>query len=1037
MDDLQQLATLLIAPEKKRLDRIENRLNDVHRRSQELATLLPAVLHILSEEEEFLSTLQMPVESCVKDSIQQNPQSFVKALLPAFEPLLRQAITEAINPINATLQTQHTLLKELNQLLQSLEREQTNQKKRLAKIDDNFQRFQRENVRQFTQLQSALQQLEQTEIVSLDTALKQLENTQINQYSQLNQVETWLKTFELAQTKQDTQIAQLIKVFNSFKPIVVNQKNQLRQLGTHVEKFEDTQKTQLDKVNQHLQNLDNVYVNQQTQVNQVNAQIEQIETKHISELQNRADTFEQVATSFHELAQRFNPQQRIQEIAAILPDAVHHAAFQSPEDAPLTHSLQVPVEVCIRQSVKKDVRPFADALFPLIGPMIRKSIGSTFKELLQRINTSLEQSVLSSKGMVWRMQAWRTGQPFSEIVLTNTLAYRVEQVFFIHRETGLLISHTHLEEIDVGDSDAVSAMFTAIQDFIRDSFSESKEEELDSVEIGNYNVWIERGPYAVLACVIRGDAPVAFRNFMRNLIEQLHARFGFVLQEFSGDNTSLQSCQPLLEETLLTEKKAEEEEKSRWLTPQLALILGTLFLLISTGGYFYFEYHYRLNNYLDTLHNTPGIIVAFTESEDGRLVIHGMRDPLAEEPLDIARRFDLTEEDIVFKGRSYQDLEAQFVEQRLRQWLKPPKTVQISLQNGSLHLTGHADQAWIDKVNSSVGMMTGFSEIVAEKLVNTEEQFQAFLKRLNETAGIIVVSSSTKDGQQLITGMRDPLAEDPVQLAEQMQITDVDMRWTHYQDLNPQFVEKRVRQRLALPSTVQIRLEGEVLYFSGHAPQAWIDKAMNTANTVSGIHQLDTQSLLDTDSFLLAEAKRELNPSNNINLMVKEKWLTVTGHVDSATFNALQSQLRNLKNSQPEFAGIDTSELINAELEIYTLTQRIEKTAIYFSDGTGFMPNQETMLQNLLAEIQQLLAFSQELNQPVQLQVIGDTDGLGTQFYNQQLGQKRAQLVVDWLQKQGLEKKYLVITPPPQIRFGESEPNPGYRNVSFRVIEKE
>ncbi|EDN68793.1 OmpA/MotB [Beggiatoa sp. PS] len=611
-------------------------------------------------------------------------------------------------------------------------------------------------------------------------------------------------------------------------------------------------------------------------------------------------------------------------------------------------------------------------------------------------------------------------------------------MFLIHRESGLLISHSHLEEIEVGDSDAVSAMFTAIQDFTRDSFSASKEEELDSVEVGDYNVWIERGPYALLACVIRGDAPVVFRNFMRNLIEQLHARFGFLLQDFSGDNSTLQSCTPLLEETLLSEKKAEEEEsKSRWMTPQLAFILGTIFLLISVGSYFYFEYHYRLDNYIEALHETPGIIVASTESKGGKLVIHGMRDPLAEEPLDIARRFNLTDEDVVFKGRTYQDLEAQFVEQRLRQWLKPPKTVQISLQDGALHLTGHADQAWIDKVNSSAGMMSGFSEIVAEKLVNTEEQFQALLKRLSETSGIIVVSSSTKNGQQLITGMRDPLAEDPAQIAEQMQITDVDMRWTHYQDLNPQFVERRVRQRLAAPPTVQLRLEDEVLYFSGHAPQAWIDKAMNTANTVSGIHQLDAQSLLNTDSFLLAEAKRELNPPNNINFTVKDKRLTVTGHVDSATFNALQLQLKELQKAQPAFAGIDTSGFIDAELEIHTLTQRIEKTALYFSEGTGFMPGQETMLDNLFAEIQQLLAFSQELNQQVQLQVIGNTDGVGTQFYNQQLGQQRAELVGDWLKTHGLEKRYLVITLPAQIRFGENEPNPGNRNVSFRIIGKE
>jgi outer membrane protein OmpA-like peptidoglycan-associated protein len=1018
---------------------LEQRFNDAHQRSDEIASLLPYIVQTLAEQTDFLSALYPCVDTCVKESFEQTPQSFVKALWPSLGPLLRRTITESVEPLDTTLQSHQTQLNESNQFRQDSERAQIKHKKQLNQLDNDFNRFKGENLKQLNQLQSAFQTLETTQLQNLEQSLDNLEKAQLNQYNQLNQIIKAFNGLKQALVKQQKRLSQSNQHFGQ---IAKNQQTQLANLKQRTQNLDGisvNQQTQISHLNQHIQNLDGISHHQQTHLTQIEEQLNTLETSQLHQLQKRAEQLEQVAGRFKEMEKRFHDlQQRAQDTAAILPEAIRHAVINaqaSLESAPLTDSLQMPVEFCLQQSFKKDARPFADALFPLIGPSIRKSIGSAFKELLQRINTSLEQSIFSRKGLLWRFQAWRTGQSFAELVLTNTLAYRIEQVFLIHRESGLLILHSHLKEIDVGDSDAVSAMFTAIQDFIRDSFSASKEEELDSVQVGNYNVWIERGPYAILASVIRGDAPVVFRNFMQNLIEKLHSRYSSLLEQFDGDNTSLLTCQPLLEEALLTEKKAEA--KAPWMTPQLALILIFILTLVSIGGYFHFEYQYRLDNYLEALHNAPGIIVASTEYQGGQLVVHGMRDPLAEEPAKIAQHFNLTEEDVLFNGHYYQDLEPQFVEQRLRLWLKPPKTVQITLRDGKLHLDGHADQAWIDKVNRSVGMMAGFSEIVAEKLVNTEEQFQTFLKTLNNTPGITIISSSTQNGRQVITGMRDPLADDPQQIAQLMQITDVDMRWTHYQDLNPQFVERRARQRLAPPPTVQLRLEGNVLHLNGHAPQAWIDKARNNANNVSGINKLEIKYLLDTDSFLLAEVKREVQPPNNISLAVHDRVLTITGHVDSATFQTLQVALKKWQEAQPELAHMDTQGLLDAEQEMRGLIQRIEKTAIYFSEGTGLMPGQEATLQNLLTEVQQLLVFSQALNQSIQLQIIGNTDGVGSQAFNQQLGQQRAEEIVNWLTQHKMKKSVLVIPPSIQIRFGESQPNPGNRNVSFKITTQE
>ena len=646
----------------------------------------------------------------------------------------------------------------------------------------------------------------------------------------------------------------------------------------------------------------------QTHLEALEKHLENLEQIQIHELRNRLSHFEHALVRLNELETQFNDTElRALKIATVLPYAIRQASqpldSQITSDADqLAKSLQNTVEKCLKQSISQDTHSFADALFPVMGPAIRQSINESFKSLIQSINQGLEQS-FSWRGLTWRIEAWRSGRPFSEIILQHTLVYRIEQVFLIHRETGLLIQHLHQKGVEIGDSDAVSAMFTAIQDFTRDSFSSSKTEELDSVEIGEYTVWIERGPYVVLACVVRGTAPYKFRNLMRSTQESLHAHYGLLLQQFSGDSEPLQPCRPLLEKNLQSEMKPEA--KKPLLSFQMITIFSIIFLAVVGWGYFHFEYQQRLTDYIQALQNAPGIVVVSTKRQGGKLVIYGMRDPLAFDAQKIAQHYGLSD-------------------------------------------------------------------------------------------------------------------------------NDVESQWTPYLDLTPQFVEQRVRQQLAPPPTVSVRVQDNVLHLSGHASKQWIEKATLTGIVV-GINQLEVNELVETDQLLLAQAKRQLTLPKSVTMTVQERVLRVSGIVNPVTFKTLQQHIQNLSISPQAFADFDTNGLINAEHERRKLIQRIEKTKIRFSDNTKFMPEQETVLQTLHKDVQQLLTLSQVLHQPVRLQIIGNTDGRGSKISNQQLCQQRAQVVLNWLHRHGIEKDNLMIIPPPFIRFGENALNPSDRNVTFQI----
>ncbi|MDH3441302.1 MAG: OmpA family protein, partial [Gammaproteobacteria bacterium] len=127
---------------------------------------------------------------------------------------------------------------------------------------------------------------------------------------------------------------------------------------------------------------------------------------------------------------------RSADVADILPEAIHTSHDKSGE---LVASLKEPVGEVLKASFQEQPEVFGDALYPVIGPAIRKSIMHTLRTFVQEINTAVDHS-LSAKGVRWRIQAWRAGVPFGEYVLQKTLLYRVEQAYLISRENGLLIS---------------------------------------------------------------------------------------------------------------------------------------------------------------------------------------------------------------------------------------------------------------------------------------------------------------------------------------------------------------------------------------------------------------------------------------------------------------------------------------------------------------------------------------------------------------------------------------------------------------------
>ena len=266
-----------------------------------------------------------------------------------------------------------------------------------------------------------------------------------------------------------------------------------------------------------------------------------------------------VETRIEHLETEFEHNQvRPENVSLILADAVKRSTAR---DEKLGQALGPTLSEAFKKSVRRDPKSLADAIAPIMGPAIRRSIQDTLRAMVQSLNSAVEHS-LSPQGLRWRVEAWRTGKSYGEVALLHTLVYRTEYVWLVDQETGLLMQSVSIEpEEDVA---LMSSMLGAIQDFGRDSFGSN---ELLTMRFADLIVWVFHGPQAYLAAAFRGSPPISLRERLQAAVERVHVDYADLLHDFDGDTAPMELVREDLEELMDEEfvnKRLERSAPTGW-----------------------------------------------------------------------------------------------------------------------------------------------------------------------------------------------------------------------------------------------------------------------------------------------------------------------------------------------------------------------------------------------------------------------------------------------------------------------------------------
>ncbi len=395
------------------------------------------------------------------------------------------------------------------------------------------------------------------------------------------------------------------------------------------------------------------------------------------------------------------PDAQLNSLSKYLPEAV---AINARKGDKLAKALSQTFSRTLDVTVQQDTETMVEGISPLVVPALRRGIRESFRSTRNAIKWALQYGV-SLQGIKWQIEAMRSGRSFSEVVLSHTLRYRVEQVFLIHRISGLPLQHVVADSVKAQDGSLVSSMLTAIQDFVQDSFGTKAEEGLATLQVGELTVWIEQGPKAILAAVVRGTPEPELRRVLKETARSIHLQFNAALTFFDGDITPFEATKPILESELLSHYQIP----TRPISPLFWTILGGLVVWLVALAIFFVRDNIDWKDYLTKLESEAGIVVLDSGRKDGNWFVKGMKDPLA---TDTDSLLDLTNLDVDQVDQTwipYIALSDDIIVKRARQYLGPlPVGVELNITNGVLMATGEGvPREWKEQAYEKAKLIQG------------------------------------------------------------------------------------------------------------------------------------------------------------------------------------------------------------------------------------------------------------------------------------------------------------------------------------------
>jgi len=168
----------------------------------------------------------------------------------------------------------------------------------------------------------------------------------------------------------------------------------------------------------------------------------------------------------------------------------------------------------IKYQIQNSQDEVVDALYPIIGRLIRKYISREIEILSERVDKQFEKA-FSWQGWLIRIKTWFGGANESDIVLQGISDATIEEIFVIEQNSGLLFgSYSRTKTID---EDMIAGMLTAIKSFVVDAFK-TEDQNLEGIEYESYHILFYNFNKFFLTVVVSGITTASFKDQLEKTV---------------------------------------------------------------------------------------------------------------------------------------------------------------------------------------------------------------------------------------------------------------------------------------------------------------------------------------------------------------------------------------------------------------------------------------------------------------------------------------------------------------------------------------
>jgi len=217
------------------------------------------------------------------------------------------------------------------------------------------------------------------------------------------------------------------------------------------------------------------------------------EREYAQKVEEKLKIVEDIINKQKHLSERVNPiiEERLNDFVTEIPKTLGPV---------ITETLKV--------EIKNSQDAVVEALFPIIGKMIKKYIQQEMKLLSEQINAKMN-SAFSIEGIKRKFKSKRTGVSEADLILQELAQPIIEQIMVIEKGSGITISeYSKTQSID---EDTVAGMLTAIKSFAEDAF-EKNNQELQYIEYDSFHIHLQNFSAYYIAVIISGPFNVIFKS---------------------------------------------------------------------------------------------------------------------------------------------------------------------------------------------------------------------------------------------------------------------------------------------------------------------------------------------------------------------------------------------------------------------------------------------------------------------------------------------------------------------------------------------